>query len=118
MLHCWPFLQECGFLAKDTINIFIDTCWQPVLNPAFLKQSFALWLNYVPLSKITMGNDATTIEMAAGSSFIAKNILASALSTLSREHSVKRTALRQIAADFLHNNAVAVYGIGDVFSPS
>ena len=48
MLHCWPFLKEAGFLAQAYPNIYIDTCWQPVLNPHFLRQALGTWLGYIP----------------------------------------------------------------------
>ena len=67
-LHCWPFLKEAGWLAKYHANIFIDTCWQPVLSPAFFREAMVNWLNYVPASKIMCSHDSTSVEMAVGSS--------------------------------------------------
>lgn len=116
LLHCWPFLNESGYLAKQFKNIFIDTCWQPILNPKFLKKSLGLWLNYVPLSKITMGNDATSIEMAVGSSIIAKQTLTDTLTKFAKKRKIKDTKLLKVAADFIHNNAVNIYQIGKTFS--
>ncbi len=113
MLHCWPFLQESAYLAKKHSNIYIDTCWQPILNPEFLVQSLGLWLNYVPLNKITMGNDATSIEMAVGSSILAKHILAFVLDHFGANSNIEKKQLLQTAIDFLHNNAVNIYGIGE-----
>lgn len=107
MIHCWPFLNEAGWLAKYEPNLYIDTCWQPVLNPEFLRNAMRLWLNYVPSNKITCGHDATTVEMAAGSALFTREILAETISNRAGE---KRS--RQLAADLLHNNAVEIYGIG------
>ncbi len=114
MLHCWPFLQESAYLAKKHPNIYIDICWQPILNPEFLVQSLGLWLNYVPLNKITMGNDATSIEMAVGSSILAKHILASVLDRFGANSNIEKNQLLQTALDFLHNNAVHIYKVGNV----
>ena len=107
MIHCWPFLKEAGWLAKYQSNLYIDTCWQPVLNPEFFRDAMRLWLNYVPTNKITCGHDATTVEMAAGSALFTRQILAQTISDWAGE---KRR--RQLAADLLHNNAVAIYGVG------
>ncbi len=64
MIHCWPFLEEAGTLARQNPNFYIDTCSQPILNPAFFRTAIAQWWKYVPSGKITCGHDATTVEMA------------------------------------------------------
>ena len=109
LLHCWPFLDESGFLAKYKSNIYIDTCWQVILNPDFLRKSFKTWLGYVPANKITMGTDATSIEMAVGASAIAKVILGETLSEFSRQYRVNPEAIKQIAHGFLLGNARDLY---------
>ena len=112
MLHCWPFLQECGWLSKYVPNIYIDSCWQPILNPEFYREALRLWLNYVPLHKITCGHDATSIEMAAGSSRFTREALSNALDENKHVLGMKEGPLMQVAADFLHNNSSALYGVG------
>ena len=109
LLHCWPFIDECGYLAKQVQNIYIDACWQPVLNPEFLKKSLDSWLGYVPLTKIMMGNDATSIEMAVGSSLMTKRILANALSHYAAQYKIDPVRIVQIARGFLHDNADSLY---------
>ncbi|HAK95863.1 MAG TPA: hypothetical protein DCM87_12935 [Planctomycetes bacterium] len=111
-LHCWPFLDEAGSLAKQFANVFIDTCWQPVLNPEFLRKSCRAWLGYVPAHKIMCSQDATSVEMAAGSSRIARAVLAEELARAGTALGVGAAELRRLAAGFLNDNAAAVYGIG------
>ena len=62
MLHCWPFFKEAGQLARNFPNLYIDTCWVPVLNPNFLGEALDMWLNYVPYHKIMMAHDSTSIS--------------------------------------------------------
>ncbi len=112
MIHCWPFLREAGWLAKFHPNVYIDTCWQPVLSPAFFREAITTWWNYVPYHKITCSHDSTTVEMACGSAQITRGILAEALSDQNLNMGTERGALRHAAAALLHNNAVAVYDIG------
>jgi predicted TIM-barrel fold metal-dependent hydrolase len=112
MLHCWPFVDESGWLAKYVSNVYIDTCWQPVLNPEFLRKSLRLWLNYVPVSKITMGNDATSIEMAVGASHFARSLLDEALKMISDAAGLTENTRIRMASDMLHNNAIDIYGVG------
>jgi predicted TIM-barrel fold metal-dependent hydrolase len=112
LIHCWPFLREAGWLAKFHPNIYIDTCWQPVLDPSFFREAISTWWNYVPVHKITCGHDSTTVEMACGSALFTREILAEVLGDRRLNMGSDVSTLRQAAAGLLHNNAVAVYGIG------
>lgn len=112
LLHCWPFVEESGFLAKHTPNIYLDPCWQTVLNPAFLEQSLSTWLGYVPASKMMCSQDATSIEMATGSVALARGLLGRTLRTWCDAWQLPEATLRAYARDILHNNAVDVYGVG------
>lgn len=113
MLHCWPFLVETGWLAKHRPNIYIDTCWAPVLNPAFYRRALSDWVNYVPTHKIMCAHDSTSIEMAVGSSLFTREILSETLSAAIGGLGLDPSHLERIARDMLHNNAVSVYGIGE-----
>lgn len=115
MIHCWPYVEEAGFLAQGHANIYIDTCWQPVLNPHFLKQSLDSWLGYIPLSKITMSNDCTSIEMATGASIIARRIVSSTLNEYKESAGLFEGEVREMASQLLHNNCVDIYGLGKRF---
>jgi predicted TIM-barrel fold metal-dependent hydrolase len=115
MLHCWPYIEEAGYLAQGHPNVFIDTCWQPILNPEFLKQSLDNWLGYIPLNKITMSNDSTSVEMAAGASLITRRILTDAVERMQESSGISDHEYRQIVAKLLHNNAVAIYSKGNHF---
>ena len=108
-LHCWPFLKEAGWLAKYHANIFIDTCWQPVLSPAFFREAMVNWLNYVPASKIMCSHDSTSVEMAVGSSLFTREILADTLLTHANHQGLTENDLRGIATGMLHDNAAVVY---------
>ncbi|MEO8125471.1 MAG: amidohydrolase family protein [Bryobacteraceae bacterium] len=112
MIHCWPFLREAGWLAKFHPNVYIDTCWQPVLNPGFFREAISTWWNYVPLHKITCGHDSTTVEMACGSALFTREILAEVLGDRRLNMGADAATLRRAATGLLHNNAVAIYGIG------
>ena len=116
MLHCWPYLEEAGFLAQAHPNVFIDTCWQPILNPDFLRQSMNTWLGYIPLNKWTMSNDSTSVEMATGASMITRKVLGEALSTKQKQAGLSENEVREIATRLLHNNAVAIYGAGQTYT--
>ena len=112
MIHCWPFLKESGWLAKFLPNIYIDTCWLPVLNPEFLRQGLNMWLNYVPSHKLMLAHDSTHIEMAVGSSLFTREILSETLGYQQKVLKMSNATIRLYATDLLQNNAVRLYKFG------
>lgn len=108
LLHCWPFLEESGWLAKHVSNVYLDTCWMPVLNPAFLERAYGAWLAYLPHHKIMCSQDATSVEMAAGSAVITRRTLDAAMAAMAGINEAGRAAL---AAAMLHENAEKIYGV-------
>lgn len=117
LLHCWPFLEESGFLAKLNANIYLDTCWETVLNPAFLEEALSRWVGYLPASKLMCSQDATSVEMAAGSIVITRQLLSRALTTQAAGWQLPETTVLNNAADILNNNAVKLYGVGTTYAP-
>jgi predicted TIM-barrel fold metal-dependent hydrolase len=109
LLHCWPYLEEAGFLAQAHPNVYVDTCWQPILNPDFLKRTMDTWLGYIPLNKWTMSNDSTSVEMAVGASMISRNVLGEALLGRQKQDGLSDEDTRAIASRILHENAEHVY---------
>lgn len=111
MIHCWPFLEEAGTLARQSANMYIDTCWQPILNPEFFRSAIKQWWNYVPSNKVTCGHDATTIEMAVGSSLFTREILSEVLQEQARRLGSVPEELIRSARNMLHDNALRIYGL-------
>lgn len=116
MIHCWPFLEEAGWLAKMRPNMYIDTCWLPVLNPAYFDRALQGWLGYVPTHKLMLAHDCTHIEMAAGSSLYTREMLAVRLAGLQQQAHLPKGFVLQEAAAMLHNNAVEVYKKGEYYN--
>ncbi|HNS18892.1 MAG TPA: amidohydrolase family protein [Sedimentisphaerales bacterium] len=111
LLHCWPYIEESAYLAKLRPQVYLDACWQVILNPAFLEQSLDAWLGYVPITKIMCSQDATSVEMAAGASLLVRETLSRALAARHRQGIAETPALFAMAEDILHNNAGRVYGL-------
>jgi predicted TIM-barrel fold metal-dependent hydrolase len=118
MIHCWPYLKEAGYLARNNQNMYIDTCWLPVLNPNFFSEALDMWLNYIPGNKIMMGHDSTSIEMAVGSSLFTREILTEKLGIQQKRMQIPVPELIRLASDLLHNNAVRIYRVGKEAVPA
>ena len=102
LLHCWPFLAESGHLAKQLPSVYLDSCWQAVLSPAFYGNAMRMWLGYVPMHKIMCAHDATSVEMAAGSALFVRGTLAGEIAAAGGG--------RDAAQALLHDNAARLYG--------
>ena len=113
LLHGWPFLKECGWLAKHHPNVYLDPCWLAILNPAFYREAMNGWLGYVPTHKLLCGHDATSIEMAVGASLFTRELLARELEDHARLMALSPSHVRRVAIDILHNNAVVLYETGE-----
>lgn len=111
LLHCWPFLDEAGWLAKHCANIYIDACWQTILNPSFLKRSLDAWLHFVPMNKMMFSQDATSMEMAAGSADILRKTIEEALDHSADQFGTSGEDLDRMARALLHGNGVGLYGV-------
>lgn len=109
LLHCWPFLDESAFLAKSYGNVYLDPCWLAVLSPAFLRRALKNWLQFVPVSRILLSHDATSLEMALGSAILNRQILAETLSQDIEEGIPQETRLNAAHA-LLHENGERLYG--------
>jgi hypothetical protein len=97
--------------------MFIDSCWLPALSPTFFRNALRDWLSFVPINKIMLGHDATTIEMAVGSSMTTRKILADALMDIGADAGLTPDDMRDKAAALLQNNAVRMYGTGEHYTP-
>jgi len=112
-IHCWPFFDESAWIAKHRPNVYLDTCWLPILNPVFFQRALTTWLPYVPEGKITCSNDATSVEMAAGSSRFTREILGRVLQEHRGSLGIDVACCQRTAANLLHHNAARLYGSAD-----
>ena len=62
---------------------------------------------------MNMGNDSTSIEMAAGSSLISKTILLESLDRQLSAWYAGGKSKMEVVYDFMNNNGVDLYGYGD-----
>jgi len=110
LLHCWPYLDETAWLAKQLPNVYLDACWLPILSPTHLERALRTWLTYLPTHKIMASHDATSVEMAAGAAACLRQVLAEAIERAASWAGSSRRDALQLASDILHGNALRLYG--------
>ncbi len=111
LIHCWPFQKESAFLAKSYANVFIDTCWTPVLNLAYFKESLETYIGYLPDTKMTIGHDSTSVEMAAGSLSHCRAIAARVLQERIDDRQLTYEGALSLAKCYFADSARALYKI-------
>ncbi|HQP96818.1 MAG TPA: amidohydrolase family protein, partial [bacterium] len=109
LLHCWPFIRESAYLAKSRPNVFLDTCWTPVLSPAIFREFMDLTVGYLPDIKVCIGHDSTSIEMAAGSAAVSRSILSQVLEERIQSKFLTMDSAIALAKRYLADNAREVY---------
>ncbi len=76
----FPYVRECGVLAKYFANVWADMAWAHFISQAGAQQWMLDWLDYVPAGKIIgFGADLGDVEMTWGALTMARENLAAVL---------------------------------------
>ena len=79
----WPYMGEFLFLGKNYPNVNLDMCWVNEIDPTYCVELFRRAVQTVPHAKISAyGGDTESFEMQVGSLTLARDNVASALSSL------------------------------------
>ncbi len=111
LLHAWPFVEEAAYLAKSFSNVYIDPCWTPILNLGFFEKSMETYIGYLPDTKVTIGHDSTSVEMAAGSLTHSRAILADLLQKRIDLGYLTQDAALSLARAYFSENARRIYRV-------
>jgi len=110
ILHCFPYCDESGALAKMFPNVFIDMTWLNVISPKSAQLALSKWIDLLPINKIiAFGGDERRVEVSYGNSVIARETIARVLweKVVSGDLLSKRVSL--IAQKLLRENAYELY---------
>lgn len=111
LIHCWPYLKEAAYLARFNANVYVDSCWTPILSPGFFRQSMETYIGYLPDSKVMIGHDSTSVEMAAGSLVLTRRILADVLAGRIARGEMPGEVALPLARAYFADTARRLYGL-------
>jgi hypothetical protein len=78
----YPYVRECGTLAKYFPNVWVDLAWTHIISGAGVQQFLLDWLDLIPANKILgFGDDLRYPELVAGHLAMARENLAAVLAT-------------------------------------
>jgi len=106
-----PYVHECGFLAKNYPNVYLNLCWSHIVAPEMIVRTIAEMLDYVPANKVFgFGGDFLYVpEQTWGALQVAKDNLVEAFA-----HKIERGVMdidsaHEILRLWLYENPARVY---------
>jgi predicted TIM-barrel fold metal-dependent hydrolase len=107
----FPFTGELGSLALMFPNVYLDTCWLPLISYTSFKNALSEWLDYVPISKFLWGGDCACAEGVYGAVHMARKALSEVLAEKIQAGLLDEETALEIAGAILHDNASILYGL-------
>ncbi len=109
LLHAWPYIDDSAYLARSFPNVYIDPCWTPILNLQYFRSSLETYIGSLPDTKVMIGHDSTSVEMAAGSLGFCRKILAEILQKRMDCDDLPYESALSLARRYLLENAKRIY---------
>lgn len=107
----FPFVNEMGSLALMFPNVYLNTCWLPLISYASFQRALREWLCYVPAGKFLWGGDCHSVEGIYGSVYVMRQALAEVLARIIEDGLLDEETALAVARDILHDNAVKLFGL-------
>ena len=109
----WPYAGDWLFLGKNYPNVSLDCCWLHIIDARYARRVLADSITAVPHCKIHgFGGDYGQLEYACGHLVIARDNIAAALAEMVDDDWLGIDEARQVAADWLFNNANEFFALG------
>jgi predicted TIM-barrel fold metal-dependent hydrolase len=110
----WPYSAELLYLGKNFPNVTIDFCWANIIDPIYCQNMFKQALSCVPHGKIHgYGSDfGGSVDRAWAHAQIARDNIAIALSDMVDIGYLGLDDAKQVARDWLFENANAFFRLG------
>ncbi len=102
----WPYAGELLYLCKNYPNVTIDFCWAHIIDPVYCRRLIEQAITCIPHGKIHgYGSDFVGHPDRAWAHVqIAKENIASALSSLVQAEILDLAAAKRVARDLLYDN--------------
>jgi predicted TIM-barrel fold metal-dependent hydrolase len=107
----FPFLREMGSLALMFPNVYLNTCWLPLISYASFQSALREWLCYVPAGKFLWGGDCHSVEGIYGSVFMMRQALSEVLAGAIEDGLLDKDAGLSFARGILRDNAGRLFGL-------
>ena len=107
----FPFMGEIGSLALMFPNVYLDTCWLPLISYESFKKALSEWLCYVPAGKFLWGGDCAHVEGIYAATRVFRQGLSEVLAAKIEEGQLDKETAIHTAQGITHNNAAKLFGL-------
>ncbi len=110
----WPYSGDILFLVKNYPNVALDFCWANIIDPVYCQALFKQVLSSVPHGKVHgYGSDFMgTVDHSWAHAQITRENIAIALAELVDQDYLSLVDAKNVAQDWLFNNANEFFRLG------
>ena len=107
----FPWVGETGAMAyaPHLLNVWIDSCWLPLLSYEMAKRAFHEWLDVVSSDRITWGADAEYAEGIYGATETTRRVLGEVLAERVDDGNLREEDALRIGRQILRDNALKLF---------
>ena len=107
----YPWVSETGAIAyaPHLLNVWIDSCWLPLLSYEMAKRAFHEWLDVVASDRITWGADAEYAEGIYGATETTRRVLGEVLAERVDDGNLREEDALRIGRQILRDNALKLF---------
>ena len=109
----YPWVGETGAIAFHEMgqakNVWIDSCWLPMISYSMAKRAFHEWLELVPSDRILWGTDLHHAEGIYAAAEFTRRCLGEVLAEKVARSDLSETHAMQIGTQIMRDNALQVF---------
>ncbi len=105
----YPYCGELGTLAKNFANVYLNTCWMPLITLTGSKRFLREWIETVPGNKILWGDDCHHVESCVAGAIVGKKVVAETISEMVDDGYFSLNTGLDLARRILRQNALELY---------
>jgi predicted TIM-barrel fold metal-dependent hydrolase len=109
----YPWVGETGAIAfyqmSHARNVWIDSCWLPMISYTMAKRAFHEWLELVPSDRILWGTDLHHAEGIYAAAAFTRRCLGEVLAEKVVNGDLSEPHAMQIGTQIMRDNALQVF---------
>jgi predicted TIM-barrel fold metal-dependent hydrolase len=106
----YPWVSETAAIVMRHKNVWIDSCWLPMISATMARRAFHEWLDVAPSNRILWGADCNHAEGIYGATELTRRVLVEVLAERVERGEVREEEAKRIGQQILRDNALALFG--------
>jgi uncharacterized protein len=109
----FPWVAETGAIAFEELthakNVWVDSCWLPILSYSMAKRALHEWLELVPSDRILWGSDLHHAEGIYAATEFTRRCLSEVLAEKAARGDLTEPQAMQISKQIIRDNALELF---------